>query len=195
MTSDFWTEDRVAQLRQLWTVQGLSGSIVGSRLGISRSAVIGKVHRLNLPPRHVAVRKPPNYAKAKRKKSKLPVANHASRLERLLGLPKQKPGAFSPYPHERAEILPPQADDIARVSLLDLENHHCKWVCAEQTNLDSLVYCGDQRVEGLAYCPGHAHRAYRPEKPGKGLFRLSALDFDARTNPRFVDNREPAEPA
>lgn len=193
MTSEFWTEDRVALLRQLWTVQGLSGSICGSRLGISRSAVIGKVHRLNLPARSVAVRKPPNYSKLK-KKAAHPQATNLSRFERLLGLPQRKAGDFAPHPHERAEIPPPHVDDIASVSLLNLENHHCKWVCAEQTNLDSLVYCGERRVEGLAYCPGHAVRAYRPETPSKGRFRLSALDFDARTNPRFVDNREP-EPA
>ncbi len=194
MTSDFWNDDRVAQLKQLWTVQGLSGSICGSRLGISRSAVIGKVHRLNLPTRAVAVRKPPNYAKAQRKQSKHPLANNVSRFERLLGLPQQRSGAFAPFPKERFEIPPPRVDDIARVSLLDLEAHHCKWVCAEQRGLESLVYCGEQRVDGLAYCPGHAIRAHRPEQPSKGRFRLTALDLDARTNPRFVDNREP-EPA
>src|ERR1700733_5426973 len=44
-----WTEDRVNTLKQLWA-EGLSASQIAGRLGlgVTRNAVIGKVHRLNL---------------------------------------------------------------------------------------------------------------------------------------------------
>ena len=46
-----WTDDRVEKLKQLWS-EGLSASQIANQLGgVSRNAVIGKVHRLSLPGR------------------------------------------------------------------------------------------------------------------------------------------------
>src|ERR1700722_7844064 len=48
MTSMNWSEDRVEQLKNLWT-EGLSASQIARALGgVTRNAVIGKVHRLGL---------------------------------------------------------------------------------------------------------------------------------------------------
>jgi GcrA cell cycle regulator len=44
-----WTDDDVVQLKQLWTIEGLSGRQIGMRLGRSKSSVIGKAHKLELP--------------------------------------------------------------------------------------------------------------------------------------------------
>ncbi len=46
-----WTDERVERLKKLWS-EGLSASQIAAQLGgVSRNAVIGKVHRLNLPGR------------------------------------------------------------------------------------------------------------------------------------------------
>ncbi|MCA3431654.1 MAG: hypothetical protein INF71_18785 [Roseomonas sp.] len=45
-----WTDERDAQLRALWDA-GLSGTEIGKRMGITKSAAIGRVHRLKLAPR------------------------------------------------------------------------------------------------------------------------------------------------
>ena len=46
-----WTDERVDRLKKLWS-EGLSASQIAAQLGgVSRNAVIGKVHRLNLPGR------------------------------------------------------------------------------------------------------------------------------------------------
>ena len=45
-----WTDERDAQLRALWGA-GLSGTEIGKRMGITKSAAIGRVHRLKLAPR------------------------------------------------------------------------------------------------------------------------------------------------
>ena len=46
-----WTDERVEQLKKLWA-EGLSASQIAAQLGgVSRNAVIGKVHRLHLPGR------------------------------------------------------------------------------------------------------------------------------------------------
>ncbi len=44
-----WTGERVVELLALWAA-GNSASQIGARLGCSRSAVIGKLHRLGAPP-------------------------------------------------------------------------------------------------------------------------------------------------
>ena len=47
-TAMAWTDERVEQLKKLWS-EGLSASQIASRLGeVTRNAVIGKVHRLGL---------------------------------------------------------------------------------------------------------------------------------------------------
>ena len=45
-----WTDERVAELRRLWVIEGLSCSAIAARLGegITRNAVIGKLHRLGI---------------------------------------------------------------------------------------------------------------------------------------------------
>lgn len=59
MTTETWTEERVSKLRELWT-QGKTASEIGTALGgISRNAVIGKVHRLKLSGRPSPIRHRP----------------------------------------------------------------------------------------------------------------------------------------
>ncbi|WP_035463509.1 GcrA family cell cycle regulator, partial [Bartonella birtlesii] len=46
-----WTDERVELLKKFWN-EGLSASQIAAQLGgVSRNAVIGKVHRLKLPGR------------------------------------------------------------------------------------------------------------------------------------------------
>jgi len=45
-----WTDEKVATLKQLWT-EGLTTGEIGKRLGVSKNAVVGKAHRLNLESR------------------------------------------------------------------------------------------------------------------------------------------------
>ena len=45
-----WNEDAIAKLRALWA-EGLSTAEIGRRMGVSKNAVVGKAHRLNLPSR------------------------------------------------------------------------------------------------------------------------------------------------
>lgn len=50
-----WTDELIAQLRDLWG-QGLSTAEIGRRLSITKNAVVGKAHRLGLPPRPSPIR-------------------------------------------------------------------------------------------------------------------------------------------
>ena len=51
-----WTEDTILRLRELWS-EGLSTAEIGRRLGMSKNAVVGKAHRLDLPSRPSPIRR------------------------------------------------------------------------------------------------------------------------------------------
>jgi GcrA cell cycle regulator len=53
-----WTTERVDLLTQLWD-EGLPSAEIGRRLGLTKNAVIGKVHRIALSPRVIAPEPPP----------------------------------------------------------------------------------------------------------------------------------------
>jgi len=195
-----WTDERVEVLKELWA-GGWTASKIAERLPTSRNAIIGKVHRLGLPPRAITVRKksgprfprprlkPPTHRVFESRQE--PTARKALRqafadchLDRL-GL-----GAPTPLPE-------PRETDIPRIATVDLEPHHCKWVCGPTGHIDTPVHCGCKVVQGLPYCTDHAVRAYRPpeaDRRGQGLkrFRLEDLDQFARARPRFLNHKEPA---
>lgn len=53
-----WAEETVARLRMLWD-EGFSTAEIGRRLGVSKNAVVGKAHRLDLPARPSPIRRGP----------------------------------------------------------------------------------------------------------------------------------------
>lgn len=154
----YWSQDQDELLRKLWT-EGLSAALISARMpGTTRNSVIGRAYRLKLPP-HVTARRIQNTVNVRRHRAKERAKREAtqrqkverSKVQRLLA-------SVEPLP-------PPAATDIAKVSISDLENHHCKWVCAETRSIDALVYCGDQRMTGTPYCETHVRRAYKPVAP------------------------------
>lgn len=57
-----WTDERLQKLRELWA-EGLSISQIGEALGVSRNAIAGKAHRMELPKRPSPIAKPKAAAK------------------------------------------------------------------------------------------------------------------------------------
>ncbi|KAA8390721.1 GcrA cell cycle regulator [Acetobacter tropicalis] len=51
-----WTEETISRLKELWA-EGLSTAEIGRRLSITKNAVVGKAHRLGLPPRPSPIRR------------------------------------------------------------------------------------------------------------------------------------------
>ena len=94
-----WTDERVELLRRLWT-EGLSASQIAGRLGdgVTRNAVIGKVHRLNLSGRAPQ----PRTAAPRPRKQREP-----SHPGRAIGMPSMPTaGANALKPQMRAEPQP-----------------------------------------------------------------------------------------
>lgn len=149
MTLETWTPERVEQLRS-FVVTGLSCSQIAAEIGVTRNAVIGKIHRLGLSPG----RPPGASARSCPPRARRPRAAGQRTLLRLLftdGAP-----AAEPAPATAA------VDSEKPCSLVDLEHGKCRWPIADSAGERAdFVFCGNEAAEGFSYCAGHARIAYR----------------------------------
>ena len=154
-----WTEDRVEILKKLWA-EGLSASQIAGRLGgVTRNAVIGKVHRLGLSGRTTTSRmkshRPRRITRARR-----------AAKPRYAGNP-----ALRSLYHPESDAYQPQFEELnipleERKSIQTLEEGHCRWPIGDPQDPD-FHFCGKTKVEGLSYCKFHACRAYQPPQTRK----------------------------
>jgi GcrA cell cycle regulator len=154
-----WNDERVELLKKLWS-DGLSASQIAGRLGgVTRNAVIGKVHRLGLSGR----------ATTSRMKSHRPRARTQT-ARRLMKprFPTMGNPAFRNLLAESEPYTPPAEElDIPlneRKSIQTLTEISCRWPIGDPQHSD-FHFCGRKKVTGLPYCEFHARRAFQPPQP------------------------------
>jgi len=150
MTSETWTPERVEQLRSC-VITGLTCSQIAAQIGVSRNAVIGKLHRLGLssgrPPGGAARTCPPRVAR--------PRAPSQRRLLRLMW----SNGAPAAGGNNASAA---NVDSAQPCSLLDLDPGKCRWPLeVSSAGSGDLTFCGNTAPDGISYCAGHARMAYR----------------------------------
>ena len=135
-----WTEEAIAKLRTLWA-EGLSTAEIGRRLNISKNAVVGKAHRLNLPPRPSPIRRTEGQTAAR-----------PSGPKRTQGptLPPLSASIGAPMPALRA--IMPAAKSAPRAT-------PCCWPIGEP-GTPSFHFCNAAAAAGKPYCEEHAAVAY-----------------------------------
>ncbi|MBU2981369.1 GcrA cell cycle regulator [Lentibacter algarum] len=183
-----WTDDRVETLKKMWG-EGQSASQIAKELGgVTRNAVIGKVHRLGLSNRATtttakteskaaAAPKKPSKPKAAPKKAPKPD------LKTEAAVPPQTSKPIPMSAARRAIIpagqpLPPQpsnneisAEALAKVnavekkakklSLMELTERTCKWPVGDPAT-DDFWFCGLTTQAGKPYCEAHVGVAFQP---------------------------------
>ena len=173
-----WTEERVELLKKLW-LEGLSASRIAGVLGegVTRNAVIGKVHRLKLSGRA----KPASSAPRARSNSARPARRVASPSGgRSMGMGGGGGGMMKPRSlsgsvmgatalkvseeFETQVYAAPQAAELfipveQRLNLLQLSEETCKWPIGDPLTPD-FYFCGQHSNEGKPYCEFHSRRAY-----------------------------------
>jgi GcrA cell cycle regulator len=145
-----WTEDAIATLRQLWA-EGLSTAEIGRRMGISKNAVVGKAHRLNLAPRPSPIRRVPGAAPSPRpaRRAARPAMPRPSPM--MAGTPMPvRPPVERPAPVVAIRPPPPP---------LRLGNSACCWPLGDP-GTPAFRFCGAQALLGKPYCAEHASVAY-----------------------------------
>ncbi len=179
-----WTEERVELLKKLW-LEGLSASQIAGVLGegVTRNAVIGKVHRLKLSGRAKPASSAPRVRTtprptARRIASPSAAPRHPggfaatmkSRPMSGVGGAIQGATALKITEEYQVEIeIAPQAAELfipveQRLTLLQLNEHTCKWPIGDPLTPE-FYFCGQHSDEGKPYCDFHSRRAYhQPDK-------------------------------
>jgi GcrA cell cycle regulator len=154
MSAEFeWTDDRIRELRQLWS-EGHSTAEIGRRMGVSKNAVVGKAHRLDLPARRSPIRIGGS-----------PRALRAPRRQPVPRLADTQPlpclcGADIPMPVERIAPTVKPARHAASAPRRS-GSHPCCWPIGEP-GTPAFRFCDDPAQSGGSYCDEHARLAYRP---------------------------------
>ena len=180
-----WTDERVETLKTMW-MEGNSASQIAKELGgVTRNAVIGKVHRLGLSNRATGAEKPAakkETSKAKPKAAKPakpatpppppPVQNTSPLMPKSTTIPPRKPIIKAGQP------LPPQpsANEISeealakvalveqkakKLKLMELTEKTCKWPVGDPAT-DDFWFCGLAVETGKPYCEAHNGVAFQP---------------------------------
>lgn len=163
-----WTDERVTLLSKLWA-DGLSASQIATQLGgVTRNAVIGKVHRLGLSgraksPSTAARPRKPRASTAAKPSGKSESASSAPRRPQTMGATALK---FEAEVEAEVAIAPQPQDDVVvpiskRASILTITEQTCKWPIGDPGG-DDFHFCGHDSKEGAPYCTYHCKVAYQP---------------------------------
>lgn len=172
-----WTGEAIDQLRALWA-EGHSTAEIGRRMGISKNAVVGKAHRLNLPARPSPIRREPGAPRpAQPRRIAAPAPRTAPmpmrRLEPGIGAtlaprpvpPLAAPGSYAPRPAQA--IGAPQPAPVAAPVLATAvvrpfpraSQRSCCWPMGEPGTAE-FRFCGGEAIPTKPYCAEHAAIAY-----------------------------------
>lgn len=183
-----WTDERVETLKKMWA-EGQSASQIAKELGgVTRNAVIGKVHRLGLSNRVGAAPEPVAKPKAdpapKPAEPKAAKQNGARHEGRAATEPPAQTAAPAAAQQARRPIIPagqplppqPSAGEISpealasvreiekkarKLTLMELTERTCKWPIGDPATED-FWFCGLATQQGKPYCDAHVGVAFQP---------------------------------
>lgn len=161
-----WTTERVELLTKLWA-DGLSASQIAGELGgVTRNAVIGKVHRLGLSgrakspspaskPRRARTAGTPSVPSSNRPTGAQPQSHGATALK--MAVDPIPAAAARPVAEPIAELVPISE----RATILTLTERTCKWPIGDPST-DDFYFCGRNSDPSVPYCAHHCKVAYQP---------------------------------
>ena len=138
-----WTDEKVNKLKELWGKGQTASQIAEIIGGVSRNAVIGKAHRLNLS------------SKIKTKSAIQPIKNYIRNENSNLNF-KGKRGKF------KSLLLDKNFEPAKNLCLEELTEDTCKYMEGNPNESDAS-FCGRKNVEKFSYCPLHLMVVFQPK--------------------------------
>ena len=157
-----WTDEKVAKLKELWGKGNTASQIAEIIGGISRNAVIGKAHRLNLS------------AKIKQRQTSS-TQNQTRNSQRNIHARGRKR-------RFQSLLLDKNFEPAKNLNLEELTDQTCKYM-EGHPNEESSSFCGRKTVEKFSYCPLHLMIIFQPR--GK-KDEVSDKEFDV---PKFIEKK------
>ena len=160
-----WTEEKVAKLKELWGKGNTASQIAEIIGGISRNAVIGKAHRLNLSAK-IKTRTATSNQNFENSLDKKTSYSKRSRRSKFKSLIIEKD--FEPENPKQLE---------------ELDENSCKWPIGHPDE-KSFYFCGRSSLKDFSYCKLHLLFAYQPK--GK---KEDAENKDKDEVPEFINKK------
>jgi len=165
-----WTEERIELVKRRWS-QGVSARRIARELGddVSRSAVLGKIHRLGV------VDTSPNSGGRRSESKAAPLAAGPDATAKLPRNQCDVPAwASDAEPYIDDPLVDADIPVSQRRAFLELSGRACRWPVGNPGSAD-FFFCGAEAFVGKPYCAAHCARAYRPvEDPPPGRERPPA---------------------
>tara|TARA_B110001452_G_C15148106_1_gene399652 strand:+ start:210 stop:704 length:495 start_codon:yes stop_codon:yes gene_type:complete len=138
-----WNEEKIDKLKELWGKGNTASQIAEIIGGISRNAVIGKAHRLNL---------------SAKMKSRAPTGTRNVQ-NTMSGNTVQKKMKRS---HFKSLIIEKNFEPENPKQLEELDESSCKWPIGHP-NEDKFYFCGRSSLKDFSYCKLHTLYAFQPK--------------------------------
>ena len=158
-----WTEEKVSKLKELWGKGNTASEIANIIGGISRNAVIGKAHRLNL---------------SAKIKTRAATSNQDfdSSIENKKN--KFKKGRRNKF---KSLIIEKDFEPENPKQLEELDENSCKWPIGHPDEKD-FYFCGRSSLKDFSYCKLHLLYAYQPKGKKEDT-------TDKEEVPEFIDKK------
>ena len=160
-----WTDEKVAKLKELWGKGKTANQIAEIIGGISRNAVIGKAHRLNLSAK-IKTRTATSNQNFDNSQDNKNIRSNKGRKNRFRSLIIEKD--FEPENPKQLE---------------ELDENSCKWPIGHP-NEKSFYFCGRTSLKDFSYCKLHLLYAYQPKNKKDG-----SSNKDKEEVPEFIEKK------
>ena len=143
-----WTNEKIEKLKKLWGKGSTANEIAQILGGVTRNAVIGKAHRLNLS------------GKIQTKKSSS-LKNNEN--ENKISHKNLRRGKF------KSLIIDKDFEPENPKQLEELDEKSCKWPIGHP-NEDNFYFCGRTSLKDFSYCKLHLLYAFQPKNRKEDVF-------------------------
>ena len=158
-----WTVEKVNKLKELWGKGQTASQIAEIIGGVSRNAVIGKAHRLNLSAK---------------------IKTRSNFSQNTIGTTSQNNNfkKISRKHKFKSLLLDKNFEPAKNLQLEDLNENTCKYMEGHPDEKDSS-FCGRKTIEKFSYCPLHLMIVFQPK--GK---KDDKIEKDEEV-PKFIENK------